>query len=45
MILCFELSMPSVGSWNGKWGGANSYYAKIINFGRTKKAEKKPKKS
>ena len=41
MILCFELSMPNVGSWNGKWGGASDYYAKIVNFGRTKKAEER----
>lgn len=27
MILCFELSMPNVGSWNGKWSGASRYYA------------------
>jgi hypothetical protein len=23
----FELSMPNCGSWNGKWTGANHYYA------------------
>jgi hypothetical protein len=26
MIVCFELSMPSVGSWNGKWSGENKRY-------------------
>lgn len=27
MIICFELTMPNVGSWNGKWTGAdNKYY-------------------
>lgn len=38
MILSFTLSMPNVGSWNGKWSGASRLYAKVINFGRTKKA-------
>ena len=43
MILCFELSMPNVGSWNGRWSGEKNYYAKVINFGRTKKAIEKAK--
>lgn len=38
MILCFELSMPSTSSWNGRWSGKRCYYAKVVNFGRTKKA-------
>lgn len=25
-ILCFELTMPNVGSWNGKWTGADKKY-------------------
>ena len=41
MILCFELSMPNVGSWNGKWTGEKNYYAKVINFGHTKKGIEK----
>jgi len=41
MILCFELSMPNVGSWNNGWSGEKNYYAKVINFGRTKKAKEK----
>ena len=40
MILCFELSMPNNNSWNGKWSGKGRYYAKTVNFGKTKKAEK-----
>lgn len=43
MILCFELSMPNVGSWNGKWTGANEYYAHVVNFGKTKKRIAKAK--
>lgn len=26
MILSFELTMPSVASWNGKWSGADKRY-------------------
>jgi len=26
MRLIFELTMPNVGSWNGKWTGANDKY-------------------
>jgi hypothetical protein len=26
MIVCFELTMPNVGSWNGKWTGADKRY-------------------
>jgi len=26
MIVCFELTMPNVGSWNGKWSGADKKY-------------------
>lgn len=39
MILSFTLSMPNNNSWNGKWSGENRFYAKVINFGRTKKGE------
>lgn len=41
MILNFELSMPSNNAWNGKWGSEGEFYAKIINFGKTQKAETK----
>jgi hypothetical protein len=26
MIIAFELSMPNVGSWNGRWSGENKRY-------------------
>lgn len=26
MILCFELSMPNRGSWNGHWSGENDVH-------------------
>ena len=39
MFLSFTLSMPNNNSWNGKWSGEDRFYAKVVNFGRTKKAE------
>lgn len=43
MILKFELSMPNVGSWNGKWTGEDRFYARTYNytqrFGTSKKAK------
>lgn len=42
--LAFELSMPSVGSWNGKWTGAGNYYAVFHNIGRGKSAAEKVQK-
>ena len=32
MLLVFELTMPNVGSWNGRWTSEDRYYAKVINF-------------
>ena len=43
MILAFTLSMPNIGSWNGKWTGINNLYARVINFGRGKEAEERAK--
>ena len=31
VILLFELTMPGVGSWNGKWSGDSDYYAVTRN--------------
>ena len=28
-LLCFTLSMPNVGSWNGKWSGKNNLYCQV----------------
>lgn len=36
MKICFELSMPSVGSWNGKWSGEGNLYAKVLSFSNSK---------
>lgn len=37
-IICFELSMPNRGSWNGGWSGEERLYARIRRFGRGKAA-------
>jgi len=44
MILAFSLSMPNVGSWDGKWTGANNFYTRLVNFGRSKKSTEKAQK-
>lgn len=33
-MLLFELDMPGVGSWNGKWSGKGNYYAMTAEVGR-----------
>jgi hypothetical protein len=43
-ILCFELSMPNVGSWNGRWSGEGRCYARIRKFGRSKAAKEQAAK-
>ena len=40
MILLFELNMPNVGSWNGKWGGKEKRYLLTRKINVTK--ENKP---
>ena len=39
MNICFTLSMPNRGSWNGGWSGEGTLYAIVKNFGRGKRAE------
>jgi hypothetical protein len=41
MLLEFKLSMPNVGSWNGRWTGEDRYYAIIKNFSKSKEIEAK----
>ena len=47
MLMAFELSMPNIGSWNGKWTGEGKCYAKVLNFtqkyGTSKAAQEKAK--
>jgi hypothetical protein len=35
-IICFELSIPNVGSWNGRWSGEARCYARGRKLGRSK---------
>ena len=39
MILSFQLTMPNVGSWNGKWTGESNGYFKCINVSKSKAVE------
>ena len=29
-MIAFVLTMPNVGSWNGKWSGSNDLYCKVL---------------
>lgn len=35
MILSFRLSMPNIGSWNGKWTGESRNYVVTRKFGKS----------
>jgi hypothetical protein len=39
-IICFELSMPSNNSWNGKWTGDGVFYARTRSFNTKASKEK-----
>ena len=30
-MIVFELTMPSVGSWNGKWSGSDRRYIRVLH--------------
>ncbi len=40
MKLAFILSMPGVGSWNGKWSGESTLYAVVEDFKTLKRLAK-----
>jgi len=40
MNIAFILSMPNVGSWNGKWSGENSVYAIVKSVSGKKRIAK-----
>ena len=42
MILCFELTMPNRGSWNGKWSGESDRHC-IFRVCRTKAQQEQAK--
>lgn len=37
MTISFELTMPNVGSWNGKWIGADKKYYHIVSLNKVQK--------
>lgn len=39
MLICFQLSMPNRNSWNGRWSGEDKIHARVVNLGRTLKAQ------
>ncbi len=39
-IVSFELTMPNVGSWNGKWTGSDKKYFKVRKFTNDEYKEK-----
>lgn len=41
MTLCFTLTMPNRGSWNGRWSGENSYYAVTRTLANSKRGREK----
>ena len=43
MKLAFILTMPNVGSWDGKWSSEGKLYAIVRELGRGKEAEEKAK--
>ncbi len=36
MLIAFILTMPNVGSWNGKWTGESNLYARVYNLPKAK---------
>ena len=32
MLICYELDMPSVNTWNDKWSGEGQYYARVRSY-------------
>ena len=35
-MLCFELTMPNIGSWNGKWSGEHQKHYHVMRAGKVK---------
>lgn len=40
-VLKFSLSMPNIGSWNGKWSGSSGNYFRLVRMGRSKLSHEK----
>ena len=43
-LLCFELTMPGVASWNGRWSGEGRCYAKVRSITKEMEAQHLPTK-
>lgn len=41
MTICFTLTMPNRGSWNGRWSGEGNLYAVIKKFRKTKENQER----
>ena len=39
MRLIAELTMPNIGSWNGKWSGENNRHTKIFSTSKSNKMD------
>ena len=39
MLLAFELTMPGVNSWNGKWTGESRPYVRVLSVGKKSMAK------
>lgn len=35
MLVSFRLTMPNRGSWNGKWSGESTMYARVEKFSKS----------
>ncbi len=38
-MIAFVLTMPNVGSWNGKWTGEDNLYCKVKKLGKKKEED------
>ena len=36
MLICYELSMPRVNTWNGRWSGEGKLYTRIRSYKKDK---------
>ena len=41
MKLLYVLTMPGVGSWNGRWSGEGRFYGKVEAYGSSKAARQR----
>ena len=34
MLICYELAIPRVNTWNGRWSGEGNLYARVRSYGK-----------